>query len=340
MHDYAPYLQSADYFLAVPSNASDPLSIEWSVVGVLANMTSDDPTGAWRSAAGEWRFAGARGTVYATAPGAEFTGPWNESSRPVFMPPTFNASQGGISCGDLFPLPAVCDGCGPAAAGDPTHVYKVLMEGPDGSGGDWFWFGNYSDGAVGSGGVWAPEPWDGAGVQWWCPGGFAAKSFYDPARAERVQWTAIGAGAGVLGLPADLRWHPRLHRLVASPVPALASLRSLPPLFEAPALTVPAGGALWLGDWPPGAGNASELGVTFALPAAAEAVGVVSFGVAVLVGGSPAPGTGNASVTLLVSFDAASFTANLTVGAQVESLYMPGFDLPGGDYVVTNVNYT
>ena len=145
---YASWVKCSTYFLAVPANRSDPLLAEWRTLGVIANSTGDDPSGAWLTADGaEWRFVGSAGTVYfasATAPGG-FAGPWSETPGPVFHPPTFNATDGGISCGDLFLRPRDCDaegpGCGPAASDAPTHVYKLLIHGPGGVWGDWLWPG-------------------------------------------------------------------------------------------------------------------------------------------------------------------------------------------------------
>ena len=299
----------ATYFDAAAANASDALLTDWTVARVIANRTGADPTGAWRTAAGEWRFAGSHGTVYSAD---TWGGAWHESPTPVFMPPTYNDSKAGISCGDLFPRPRPCDGCAPAAPSDPTHVYKLLIEGPDGEGGDWFWFGNYSDGAHGSGGAWAPEPF--ARAQHYGKFGHAAKSFADGARGERTQWQVIEAGsgfaAGVMAL-ADLRWDAARHRVTAAPVPALADLRAMPPLFAAASLTLAAGAPpRWLGDWPRGAGNASEFGATFELPALGTAS---TFGVLVLAGGSGGRGGVNASVRVSVSVDGLR-AANLTIG--------------------------
>lgn len=297
----------ATYFNAVAANSSDELLTNWTITRVIANRSGADPTGAWRTADGEWRFAGSHGTVYSAD---SWDGNWSETPVPIFMPPTYNDSKAGISCGDLFPRPQPCDGCPPAAPSDPTHVYKLLDVGPDGLGGDWFWFGNYSDGAHGSGGVWAPEPY--AKAQPYGKYGHAAKSFHDFARGERTQWQVIEAGAGfasgVMAL-ADLRWDTVHHRVTAAPVPALATLRATPPLFSAAALTLVAGSRpLWLGDWPRGAGNASEFGATFALPALGE---TSSFGVLVLAGGAH-KGV-NASIRVTISVDRKR-AANLTIG--------------------------
>jgi hypothetical protein len=351
---YAAYKDCGTYFTARPANASDPLLAQWRTLRVIANHTMDDPTSAWLTADGsEWRFIGATGAVYSSPAqgpdGDGFSGsaPWTLSNTSIFRPPTYNASDGGISCGDLFPLPRACDGpgCSGGGAPAPSHVYKLLIHGPTGAWGDYWWLGNYSDEPSVTGGAWAPldfssaQPCDGA------PGLSAAsagKSFFDPLRAERVQWAAVfGAGKGAMTLPRDLRWHGGLQRLVAAPVPATAALRAPTPLFSMPGdapLTLLSGAPpLWLGDWAPGVGNASELLASFALPPRGSP-GNSTFGAAVLVGRSGA-GT-NSSLPILIALDAQQWTAELLVGGVVESDFMPGYDLPGGDYRVSSVNYT
>ena len=78
---------------------------------------------------------------------------------------------------------------------------------------------------------------------------------------------------------------------------------------------------MWLGDWAAGAGNTSELVVTFALPAGA---GVVSFGAAVLVG-APSGGGANASTPITLDYDPAAHVLNATVGAATAAVpLLPG----------------
>jgi len=188
---YASWTACSTYFLATPANRGDPLLRDWQTVGVIANSTGDDPSGAWQTADGsEWRFVGSRGTVYWTPSSTGFLGPWNQTPDQVFLPPTYNATDGGISCGDLFPRPRDCDaggvGCGPAPNATPTHMYKLLIHGPNGlwgtGSGQVSWVsvtrtnyfdsyptptrhslryqGNYTDGAPGSGGIWSPIPFN------------------------------------------------------------------------------------------------------------------------------------------------------------------------------------
>jgi hypothetical protein len=352
---FGEYKPCGTYFTARPANASDALLAEWEVLRVIANDTMDDPSGAWLTADGqEWRFIGATGAVYsapaaaAAAPGGDgWSGaaPWALAPAPVFRPPTYNASDGGISCGDLFPRPRDCAAPACAAApGAPSHVYKLLIHGPSGAWGDYFWLGNYSDAG---GGGWAPAPFASALPCDGAPGASAAaagKSFADARRGERVLWANVFAARGAMTLPRDLRWHGALGRLVSAPGQDVASAlrRGGPPLFYARALALPAsGGAQWLGDWPPGAGNASELQATFALP---EGGGNVSFGAAVLVGEGSGGGSGsaNASLRIVIEYDPLARAASLTVGGSAAPVgpYMPGVDLPGGDYNVTDVRYS
>jgi len=81
---------------------------------------------------------------------------------------------------------------------------------------------------------------------------------------------------------------------------------------------ISAGEARWLGNWPPGVGNASELWVNFSLLAGSGSV--VSFGVAVLAGRDPASGQ-NTSMPITVDVDTSRTSANVTIGGILESPY-------------------
>jgi hypothetical protein len=86
-------------------------------------------------------------------------------------------------------------------------------------------------------------------------------------------------------------------------------------------VAVPANGSVWLGDWAPGAGNQSELLVTFALPATSATFGVTVLngrgrGIGGSGGGVLAGAPRNASsLYITIAFDAPSFTANASVGS-------------------------
>jgi hypothetical protein len=62
--DYCAFAQAgvtyADYAIAVPSNRSDPLYLNWSKpeFNPIINGTSDDPSTAWQTEHGEWRLIG------------------------------------------------------------------------------------------------------------------------------------------------------------------------------------------------------------------------------------------------------------------------------------------
>jgi hypothetical protein len=211
-------------------------------------------------------------------------------------------------------------GDGPPA---PTHVRKVSLNG------DFYTLGVYEDGPPGSTGSWTPthntsswvpllQPLD-ASVRSDSRGqvyASVAKSFFDPSENRRVwfSWVKVQA-PGAQSLAREARYHMALARLVFSPVPALAALRAAPPLFAAAAVPVPAGGAVWLGDWAPGAGNQSEVAATFALPPPGGLP--VAFGVRVNVGRAAPraqPGAANASNELRVVYDPRTRTANASWG--------------------------
>jgi len=147
---------------------------------------------------------------------------------------------------------------------------------------------------------------------------YASKSFFDPVGGgggglgRRIYWGwALVPPASTQTLPRDTRWHAALQRLTFEPIPELALLRAIPPLFSGAGVALQAGHPLWLGDWAPGAGNQSELSVEFELPTSGP---TIIFGVAVLVGGGGGGG-GNLSTPVAFSFDPAAFTLNVTVGA-------------------------
>ena len=208
--------------------------------------------------------------------------------------------------------------------------------------------GVYTDGPAGSTGTWTPLP----GVSHLQPldfsvGGkdmhfYASKSFFDPVGVGRriyYGW-AVVPPASVQTLARVTNYHAGLQRLTFAPLPELASLRAVPPLFVSDSvIAVSPGTILWLGDgWRAGAGNQSEVTLSFVLPPSGRS----TFGLAVLVG-APSGGGVNVSTPITLTFDAASFTANVTVGgapARNLTYYMPGVDLPGGDYNVTDVTYT
>jgi hypothetical protein len=243
-------------------------------------------------------------------------------------------------CPDFFPLPATCTDapmCQEPPAGTvlPTHVHKQSSGGQD-----WYTLGVYTDGAAGTTGVWTPvradlQPLDAsqymnAGMQF-----YASKSFHDPAGDRRIYYGwALVPPASTQTLPRVTTYHAGLQRLLFNPLPELADLRIQPPLYLAESLSVSAGQRIMLGTWAAGAGNQSELRLTFRLP---EPGSAATFGVTV---GAAASGYGGTNITLSRSADGQSISLNVGAQAPPMSFFMPGVDLPGGDYNVTDVNYT
>lgn len=291
--------------LAVPANRSDPLLAQWAkpAFNPIVENAVKDTTSAWRTAAGEWRFSDAAGRVLSSA---DF-----KTWAPV------GAVKGwGGDCSDFFELPPFCSGlpgCAPAGANAtlPTHVFKN-----SGSGGiscpgaDCYWLGRYDEGAPNTTGAWAPLPGVKAQPLDFTRGGYlyASKSFWDPAKGRRVYfaWANVPP-ASCQTLPRAATYHAGLQRLLLNPVPELAALRA-GALFSAPAVPLPGGGAVWLGDWPPGAGNQSEVAATFDLPAG----GAASFGLRVLAGRN-ASGA-NVSTPVVLHWAPSPPSLNVTVG--------------------------
>lgn len=171
---------------------------------------------------------------------------------------------------------------------------------------------------------------------------YASKSFADngpqapPGGRRIVYGWALVPPQSTQTLARVTTYHPSLKRLLFNPLPELAALRTTPALFQAPAgaaIALAPGSSRWLGDWAPGAGNASDVLATVRIPPSGSGVVVVTVGV--LVGPPSAAGGQNVSTNITISIDTDRLTANVTAGGSQLSNYMPGIDLPGGDYNVT-----
>ncbi len=323
------------FAVAVPSNLSDPFLTNWSKPSYnpIVESVQRDPSTAWQTASGEWRFTNYEGKVF-TSPDFQT---WSVADNGAALWPT-------AECPDFFALPPLCstNGCANATGLQPTHVHKQSS-----SGQDWYTLGIYTDGPAGSKGNWTPvgptalQPLDfsalGSGMHF-----YASKSFLDPvptpARRIYYGW-ALVQPASTQTLARVTTYHAGLQRLVFEPLPELAALRSFPALFNAPSVSLPSGSTYWLGDWPNSAGNQSEFGATFMFPTSSRS----TFGVQLVVG-QKSGSAANVSTDISISFDPSTFTANVTFGGTSlpfnSTYYMPGIDMPGGDYNVTNVNYT
>ena len=288
--------------LAVPANRSDPLLARWSKPSFnpIVEGAVKDPTAAWRTADGEWRYSDAAGRVLSSA---DF----------VSWAPVGAVKGWGGDCSDFFELPPVCaglPGCAPGAnATLPTHVFKN-----SGSGGiscpgaDCYWLGAYAEGAPNTTGTWTPQPGVKAQPLDFTRGGYlyASKSFWDPAKGRRVvfAWANVPP-ASCQTLPRVATYHAGLNRLLLNPVEELVGLRGAA-LFSAPA--VPLAGDLWLGDWAPGVGNQTEVSLVFDLPAGGAGV----FGLRVLAGRN-ASGA-NVSTPVMLHWAPSPPSLNVTVG--------------------------
>ena len=317
-----------DFAVAVPANRSgDPLLTNWTKPSYnpIVNGSGDDPTTAWRTAAGEWRMSRKDGKIFYSD---DFVS-WKQAAcvdvaRCLPGGAFFNVSE----CSDFFPMPRFCDGNG-CAEGGPTPAPNFVHK--QSANGDFYTIGRYEEGPPASTGVWAPSP----GVPYLQPldatitGGACevfvsvAKSFYDSAQDRRLWFGWIHfpfGGLGAQSMARESRFHAGLRLLTAQPVAEMANLRAQPALFSAPSVAVPANGSVWLGDWAPGAGNQSELLVTFALPATSATFGVTVLngrgrGIGGSGGGVLAGAPRNASsLYITIAFDAPSFTANVSVG--------------------------
>jgi hypothetical protein len=107
---------------AVPADREgDPFLTNWTkpAYNPIVNRTSDDPSSAWKTASGEWRFLGngkGRGAcpIYA-AP--NLRGPWTSVGTV--------ANFTGGECPSLFPLPRLTPGTSTAPGEQlPSHVFK------------------------------------------------------------------------------------------------------------------------------------------------------------------------------------------------------------------------
>lgn len=338
------------FAIAVPSNLSDPFLTNWSkpLYNPIVENVQRDPSTAWRTAQGEYRFTNYEGKIYSSM---DFVH-WNEANGGPLFPTA--------ECPDFFPLPPLCtgNGCSMATVKNtqviPTHVHKQSS-----SGQDYYTLGVYTEGNINTTGTWTPlstvpflQPLDysavtGSGMHF-----YASKSFEDPVgysnsgpRRIYYGW-ALVPPASSQTLARVTTYNPTLQQLIFNPLPELSKLREMPPLYSSSLVTLSSNSTYWLnGNWSNSQGNQSEVGLQFTLPSSTSSSPVVYFGINVLVGTNSNDPSTNTSMTIAFTFDPQAFTANVTIGSTSSlpdnsSYYMVGIDLPGGDYNVTNVNYT
>ena len=342
--------------LAVPANDSDPWLMDWIKPGAVnpivsdhINIASRDPSTAWRTKSGEWRYVDAKADVYSTWD-------WSSFTRVGSLP-----ALGGGDCPDFYRLPRVCDGCAASeesGATRPTHVRASTH----------YTLGVYDDGPANTTGKFSPlvppaKPWqrpitgplDGSTPKLY----YAAKSFEDVSdtgRSRRIVWGWVRMGETALensdpqgklykgfhpggcdsvgvvqtnvnSLPREVTYDPTLQQLVFFPVTELERLRGSLLGSIATPTHISNGARLPIG--PRGtsrAGSAaavssprwlrSELRVTFALPLA---VGV--FVGVELRGGARADGTRFAVRIFAGGFDG----LNGTSGYNTSSSQCPNY---------------
>jgi beta-fructofuranosidase len=324
--------------IAIPADhENDPLLTNWTKPNYnpIVNNTQRDPSTAWQTAAGEWRLTNYEGKVYSSS---DFI-TWSAASNGAVIFPV-------AECPDFFSLPAPCTGNGCSSSSSlvnevtPTHVHKQSSNGQD-----WYTLGTYTEDSVGSTGTWTPLPSVptlqaldysafGTGMHF-----YASKSFFDSKENRQIYWGwALVPPASTQTLPRVTNYHAGLKILTFNPLPELSSLRATPSLFSASTLSL-SNETFWLGDWSNGAGNQSELGATFTFPTSGPSI---EFGLSVLNGNVGK--SINVSTQIVFTFDPSNFTLKASIGGSIPSTnlsyYMPGVDLPGGDYNVTNVNYS
>jgi beta-fructofuranosidase len=307
---------------AVPADSTDPLLIKWSKRGVIVNASNGnashpdakpddgkDPSTAWQTAAGEWRFVtGGTPIMYGSM---DFKS-WYYLGKgfPMYPDRSGKMIYAGGDCPSLFPLPPKTPGAGPPPDSKrPTHVHMSF-------GGNMN-LGWMEDGAPRTVGNWTSAERAGFPNRKSDHGQYyATKDFWDPVKERRLLW-----GWGVPPLNAqtlvrEMTWNAELRQLEYKPMEEQTQLRGaeLPVSADGndsiiiPPKLVPQ----ILGDrsWPSGAGNQSEIEVTFMLPSALDADAGANasvpasalFGVVVMAGQDPT----TSGTFLFVDFSAPS----------------------------------
>ena len=251
------------YAQATPADPDDALCERWSKRPPIVNDTFDDPSTAWRTAFGEWRFIGnsrigmtglRESPIFAAK---DFVnGPW----RRVGLVEDLRWGE----CPSLYPLPPLYPNTTTAGTTVlPSHVLKRSRQTHNCSGdcsGDTVSLGTWTDGRGEDTGTWQAAPgWpfdemiiDGgnryASKDFWDPvGGVAggagggvvvgggavvgeAVGGRRPLGGRRINWGWMHIPGGGQTLPRVQTFHPQLQRLIHSPLPELARLRVGEPL--------------------------------------------------------------------------------------------------------------
>ena len=213
---------------AVPADhTTDPLLRKWTkpLYNPIVNGSAKDPSAAWKTAAGEWRFSSNAAEIFSTTDWIS----WRSLGTVAALP------QG--DCPSLLPLPRTTPGSGPAPPGHaptPTHVH-ITSGSPYKT---WMQVGRYVDGGVGAPGKWEPLrpcllP---AGGKRTSPGGcgqctdtgqtYAAKNFFDPVGNRTLLWTWAGVVPNAtMALLREMTWNAELQQLQFAPLEEQTRLR-------------------------------------------------------------------------------------------------------------------
>jgi sucrose-6-phosphate hydrolase SacC (GH32 family) len=271
--------------IAVPADPADPLLTRWvkPSSNPILNGTQRDPSAAWLTVHGEWRFTTYDASLYATAAHDLRRGWYRVGTQLGF----------GVSeCPSLYPLPRATPGTRPATTRTRTRTLPTHVRKESHGWADWVRVGTYTDGAPGHVGKWTPWPWSYGNMSVSIDHGafYASKDMWDPKNGGRRitwGWTAfVGPLQGTLSLPREVTWHSELQQLVHSPLPEQDKLRNATLVDVSTPRTLPADAAISLGGgWSVDEGSQSEVEVSFAIPAHNA-----TFGVAVMADASAPAG--------------------------------------------------
>lgn len=280
------YPGSGGLAVALPANASDALYTRWAKptynpiipATVAGARTGDDPSTAWRTKFGEWRFVDNSVFEFASA---------DFKSWHIVGNHTLPVGE----CASFFDLPPLSPGFSPADYPAGSLPNKVHMGGRPTCQGDCVQLGTWVDGRPGRAGTWAATP-NVSHALVLIDGGqlYSAKDFWDEAKQRRVLLAAVSASYVAQTLPRVITYHPLLRRLVFTPLPELASLREPTPLavlkHETQILPNESLSLSSIGPaaaWTHSKGNASELFLNVTLPKGPRAR-AASFGARVMMG--------------------------------------------------------
>ncbi len=284
------------YVLVVPENASDPLYQKWNKNGEVGgqafrnpiiNNTGDDPSTAWKTKDGEWRFIGNQGCEPEGGNPLYGTRDWV-----TFYKIGCTTLMAG-DCPTFFPLPGLTPGSEHYVehhvkdAPMPNRVHKS-----GGKGGDQTQVGVWTDGKPGPTGTGTVGTWtltEGSVTQFLDKGKtHASKDFRDPnGNGRQIMWVWGTLESGIQTVPRDMTYHPGLKRIIYSPVAEMRQLRG-DAIDEVKSKTITP-------TTPPVVVKASktcDIELSFAVPTTASTI-VVTFGksTAVTIDYVPPPST-------------------------------------------------